>query len=72
MLLKQVGFTSDQLKGNPSLPALLKFTPHNLPVEIEENVVELFEKKEAGCHALPTWDRVTLTRTPAHLYDFYK
>ena len=47
--------------------ALLKCSPYNLPVEIEENVVKLFEKKEASGHALTTRDGVALACAAAHL-----
>ena len=53
------------------LPALLKSTPRIpggfSPVEIEENVVELFEEKEASSHALATGYGVAFACTPPHL-----
>jgi hypothetical protein len=35
-------------------------------VQVQQNVVKLAEEEEAGCHALPPWDRVTLAGTASH------
>jgi hypothetical protein len=37
-------------------------------VQIQEDIVELLEEEEACCHALPSGDRVTLTRAPCKVH----
>ena len=38
-------------------------------VQIQEDIVELLEKEEAGGHALPSGDRVTLTCAPCTVHS---
>ena len=65
MLLTQVGNRSlEKADLNCSGP---EEDSHDSPVEIEENVVELFEEKEASCHALTTRYGVAFACTPPHL-----
>ena len=66
---KSGDLTSEKADFKAIRVALLKCTPYNLPVEIEENVVKLFEKKEASSHALATRDGVALASTSAHLIE---
>ncbi len=40
-------------------------------VQIQEDIVELLEEEEAGGHALPSGDRVTLTRAPCTVHIIY-
>ncbi len=40
-------------------------------VQIQEDIVELLEEEEAGGHALPPGDRVTLARAPCTVHIIY-
>ena len=46
------------------------FQGFSLPVEIEENIIKLFEEKETSSHALPTRYCIALASTSANLCKF--